>query len=205
MELGADRVVAQAQAFGFNAEVPFDVPLAESVVPAELDPPSLAQSAIGQRDVRATAVQMAMTVGAIGNGGLLMAPRMVTEIQDYAGRVVRQMPFQPYTPPGQPGPQAVSPTTAATLTDMMVRVVESGTGTRAQVAGIAVAGKSGTAQNGEGQLPTVWFVAFAPAEEPRVAVAVVVARSDVGDEATGGRVAAPIARAVIEAALRPSD
>lgn len=204
LEIGADRLVAQAQAFGFNAEVPFDLPLAESVIPPQLDPPQLAQSAIGQRDVRATPMQMAMATAAIANGGVLMTPRLVTEVQDFAGRVVQQLPFEPYTPPGRPGPEAVSPATAATLTELMVNVVAQGTGTRAQVAGVAVAGKSGTAQNGEGQLPSVWFVAFAPAQDPQVAVAVVVARSDVGDEATGGRVAAPIARAVIEAALRPS-
>jgi peptidoglycan glycosyltransferase len=96
----------------------------------------------------------------------------------------------------------LSPTNAAVLTQMMVSVVASGTGTAAQIPGVSVAGKTGTAQHGEGLDPHAWFVSFAPAEAPEVAVAVIVLDGgSLGSEATGGQVAAPIAKAVLEAAL----
>ena len=200
LDLGAEALVRQARAFGFDAEVPFDLPVAQSRIPGDLDPPQTAQSAIGQRDVRATPLQMAMVAAGIANWGVLHEPRLVREVQDPAGRVLRQYPAQPLAAGG--APQVVSPQTAVALRDMMVGVVERGSGTAAAIPGVTVAGKTGTAQVGEGRSPTVWFVAFAPAEAPRVAVAVVVEQGGaVGDEATGGRVAAPIARVVLEAAL----
>jgi peptidoglycan glycosyltransferase len=98
--------------------------------------------------------------------------------------------------------QPISSRTAIQLTQMMVSVVQSGTGTAAQIPGIEVAGKTGTAQHGEGLPPHAWFVSFAPAQNPKIAVAVIVLDGgSLGSEATGGVVAAPIARAVMEAAL----
>src|SRR5690606_26076880 len=129
-----------------------------------------------------------------------MRPRVVKQVNDFAGRTVAEFGPEPIDF-GAPGP-ALSPAEAETLTQMMVSVVEGGTGRNAQIPGVQVAGKTGTAQTGEGRPPTVWFTAFAPADAPRVAVAVVVEEGGgVGDEATGGAVAAPIARAVMEAAL----
>ena len=94
-------------------------------------------------------------------------------------------------------------TVADDLTQMMLSVVEHGTGTAAQIPGTAVAGKTGTAQHGVGASPHAWFIGFAPANKPQVAVAVLVENGgDLGSEATGGRVAAPIAKAVMEAVLR---
>jgi penicillin-binding protein A len=96
----------------------------------------------------------------------------------------------------------VSQPTAAALTEMMVGVVTSGTGRNAAVGGVQVAGKTGTAEQGEGEAPDVWFIGFAPADEPRVAVAVIVENGgDAGESGTGGGVSAPIARTVLEAAL----
>jgi peptidoglycan glycosyltransferase len=99
--------------------------------------------------------------------------------------------------------QAVSAATAQQLTDMMIGVVQSGSGTSAQISGVQVAGKTGTAQTGvEGDSPHAWFTGFAPADDPQVAVAVIVEHGgSVGSEATGGRVAAPIAKAVMEAVI----
>jgi peptidoglycan glycosyltransferase len=98
--------------------------------------------------------------------------------------------------------QAVSPETAAALTRMMEEVVRGGTGTAAQISGVDVAGKTGTAQHGKGLAPHAWFTGFAPANNPKVAVAVVVEDGgSLGNEAVGGRVAAPIAKAVMEAVL----
>ncbi|WP_108667527.1 peptidoglycan D,D-transpeptidase FtsI family protein [Euzebya rosea] len=202
LDIGAAALVETAQSFGLNTDIEFDVPTATSRIPTELDPPQTAQSAIGQRDVRVSPLQMAMVAGAIGNGGVMMRPRLVTEVQDYAGRVLREYPAEPLSIPSRDGSQAVSPGTAATLTDMMVGVVNNGTGTNAAIPGVQVAGKTGTAEQGEGQSPDVWFIGFAPAEAPRVAVAVVVEEGGNGGESgTGGGIAAPIARTVMAAAL----
>jgi peptidoglycan glycosyltransferase len=87
---------------------------------------------------------------------------------------------------------------------MMVSVVDNGTGTRAQITDVKVAGKTGTAEQGEGQPPNAWFTAFAPADDPQVAVAVVVEDGgSLNERATGGQVAAPIAKKVIQAVLQP--
>lgn len=128
----------------------------------------------------------------------MMRPRIVTEVRDAQGRAVREFGPDEF---GRP----VSTTTAETMRQMMVSVVESGTGTAAQIPGVMVAGKTGTATNGEGRPPNAWFTAFAPAgptQDPAIVVTVIVLDGgDLGDEATGGRVAAPIAKAVIEAYL----
>ncbi|HYX79717.1 MAG TPA: penicillin-binding transpeptidase domain-containing protein, partial [Actinomycetota bacterium] len=137
-----------------------------------------------------------LVASAIANGGVEMQPRLVSEIRDPSGRVVKTFDPTVYSKP-------LSPENAATLTQMMIGVVQSGTGTAAQIPGITVAGKTGTAQHGEGQAPHAWFVCFAPAQQPQVAVAVIVLDGgSLGSEATGGAVAAPIAKAVLEAALR---
>jgi peptidoglycan glycosyltransferase len=99
--------------------------------------------------------------------------------------------------------RAISGSTAAALTQMMIAVVNNGSGYLAAIPGIQVAGKTGTATNGEGRAPNAWFTAFAPAQAPRIAVSVIVLDGgNLGSEATGGQVAAPIVRAVIEAYLR---
>ncbi|HSK95275.1 MAG TPA: penicillin-binding transpeptidase domain-containing protein, partial [Euzebyales bacterium] len=203
LDLGSAALAEQAAAFGFNSEWEFQLPqLAESVVPAELDPPATAQSAIGQRDVRATPLQMAMVAAAIANDGVLMTPYVVDRVEDTSGRVIREFQPEELPLPDQPNGQAISSGTASALRGMMENVVSSGSGQSAAISGVQVAGKTGTAQTGEDRPPTVWFVGFAPADNPRVAVAVVVPDGGgVGSEATGGAVAGPIASAVMAAAL----
>jgi peptidoglycan glycosyltransferase len=202
VDVGADLLVEQAEAFGFNETFDLDLPMAASAIPAELDPPSTAQSAIGQRDVRATPLQMAMVSAAVANDGVLMRPHVVARVEDFAGRVVRETTPSMLVLDGQDDARAVSRETAAALQDMMRGVVTNGSGGAAAVPGVEVAGKTGTAQTAEGANPTVWFTGFAPFEDPQVAVAVVVPDGgDVGSEATGGAVAAPIASAVIDAAV----
>jgi peptidoglycan glycosyltransferase len=98
--------------------------------------------------------------------------------------------------------RAVTPQVAAQLRDMMVTVVERGTGARAQISGVSVGGKTGTAERGEGQRPHAWFVSMAPADDPKVAVAVIVEEGGQAREISGGRLAAPIAKAVMEAVLQ---
>ena len=204
LELGADALAEQAREYGFTAEagedlVPFDIPWTSGVFPAPETfaerEPAVAISAIGQQDVAANPLQMALVAAAIGNGGVEMQPRLVTEARDPTGQVIAEFAPQEFSQP-------LSAANAAALTQMMVGVVESGTGTAAQIPGVTVAGKTGTAQHGEGANPHAWFVSFAPAEAPEVAVAVIVLDGgSLSSEATGGQLAAPIARAVLEAAL----
>ena len=202
-QLGPEKLVAQAERFGFNTEWESDLPHATSTIPAELDPPAAAQSAIGQRDVRVTPLQMAMVTGAVANEGVLMTPRIIERVQQFDGRVVREFEPEPLSAGDASDGQAISPAVADDLQAMMRGVVADGSGRAAGISGVEVAGKTGTAQVGAGRNPTVWFVGFAPLNDPKVAVAVVVPDGgEVGAEATGGVVAAPIARDVMEAALR---
>lgn len=204
LTLGPTALAEQAWAFGFaptsaDGNVPFDIPFQEGVFP---DPsyfitrrPAVALSAIGQDNVAANPMQMALVAAAIANGGVEMRPRLVTEIRRPDGQIAETYEPEPYSQP-------LSQENAALLTTMMVSVVASGTGTAAQIPGVTVAGKTGTAQHGEGLAPHAWFVSFAPVEDPQVAVAVLVLDGgSLGSDATGGRVAAPIAKAVMEAAL----
>ncbi len=195
LDLGDDALREQAERFGFGA--PLDVPLrvTPSRFPADPDQPQTALSAIGQHDVRATPLQMAMVSAAIANGGDQMAPYLVRTVRSPDLEVVEEASPEVLRTP-------VSAQTAAALRDMMVAVVEDGTGTAARIPGVAVAGKTGTAQTTSDAPPHAWFTAFAPADAPRVAVAVIVENGgNAGNEATGGRVAAPVARAVIQAVL----
>ncbi len=193
LDLG-EKLVDGMKAFGVTEDVPFDLPEARSGGPApgsfHRNQPSFANAAIGQGDVAVTPLQMATVAGAIANGGVLMAPHVVREIRDIDGRVVRRIGPSEWK-------RAVSPATAAAVTQLMIDVVRAGTGTAAAVPGYTVAGKTGTAE-APGGPPHAWFVGFAPAEAPRFAIAVIVERGgDLGDEATGGRVAAPVAGKVL--------
>ncbi|AYY11380.1 penicillin-binding protein 2 [Actinobacteria bacterium YIM 96077] len=198
-ELGADALRDQAQRLGFNAQplTDDDMNAAASVFPDDPDAPQTVLSAIGQFDVRATPLQIAMVSAAIANDGVLMEPYLVDELRapDLVSTLHQTEPEE--------ASQAMSAGTARQLTDMMVEVVEDGTGSNASMSGIEVAGKTGTAQSAPERPPYAWFTSFAPADDPQVAVAVVIeeapdtARDDIG----GGRLAAPIARAVMEAVM----
>lgn len=195
LDLGDDAIREQADRFGFNEAMTMPLAVAPSVYPDDLDPPQTALSAIGQYDVRATALQMAMVGAGVANGGLVMKPYLVAEEQ------APDLSALSITEP-EPLSRAVSSEVAAELRDMMVNVVTSGTGQTAAIPGYTVGGKTGTAQDGN-RPPHVWFMAFADAQDPQVAVAVVVENGgDLGDEATGSAVAAPIAREVMRAVLQ---
>ncbi|HVQ88552.1 MAG TPA: penicillin-binding protein 2 [Actinomycetes bacterium] len=198
MDLGDDALRKQARAFGFNQPLAIPLPVTPSIYPDNLDVPQTALSAIGQYDVRATVTEMAMVSAGVANDGVVMKPYLVAEEQapDLTSLSVTEPEVLS---------RAMSSTSAAQLNDMMVSVVESpyGTGHNAQIPGVTVAGKTGTAQDGPVRPPHVWFMAFAPAEDPQVAVAVVVENGGrAGEAATGGEVAAPIAREVMEAVLQ---
>ncbi|MBX6371373.1 MAG: serine hydrolase [Acidothermus sp.] len=196
--LGADTLRKQAEAFGFDAAFSIPMKSATSVFPAQLDAAQTIQSAIGQYDVRATPLQMAMVAAAIANHGLLMRPYLVQQL------VNPNLTILETTKP-QSIRQAVSPQVAAELTQMMESVVTSGTGKTVQIPGVPIAGKTGTAENAPGQPPHAWFVAFAPATQPKIAVAVVIENGGGINDATGATVAGPVAKAVLQAALKESS
>jgi penicillin-binding protein A len=151
-----------------------------------------ALAGIGQGDVFTSPLQMALIAAGIGNGGEIMQPHVVKEIQNTDGRTVRTIEPKPWK-------TCTDPATANAVRDMMVDVVNQGTGFRAQIDGVAVAGKTGTAQTTDGESPHAWFIAFAPANAPKYAVAVIVEHGgSAQSEATGGEVAAPIAKDVLQ-------
>jgi peptidoglycan glycosyltransferase len=198
MELGAEKLVGAAESFGFNSEPPLDIRSIASSIPSietfEFDIPGLAQSAIGQRDVRATPIQMAIAAAAIANGGEIMVPYLVDEVFNAEGVV--QQSAEPVV-----WRRATSPSAATALADLMESVVTSGTGRRASVPGVRVAGKTGTAEVPD-EAPHAWFIGYGPvepaADDPQIAIAVLVeSGGDAGEAATGGTVAAPIAQLVL--------
>lgn len=199
LDIGAQDMVRGAQAFGFTQVPPIDLPgSAASHFPEPgaftRDRPALAQSGIGQRDVQATPLQMALVAAAVANGGVIMAPHVMAEIRDDEGEVVQRAEPTPWR-------TALTADDAAILKDAMVAVVTAGTGTRAAIPGVAVAAKTGTAERTSGGITSAWMIAFAPADAPRVAVAVFLEGTDQTGSLIGGVHAAPIAKAVLEAAL----
>jgi penicillin-binding protein A len=194
MKLGDDVMREQAEKFGFGTRMFPELDGASSVFPEEgkIDEPQEALSAIGQYDVAATPLQMAMVTAAIANRGKVMKPYLVDKV-----RGPDTLPLET-TEPTDLG-QAVTPEIADQLKQMMVNVVDNGTGKPARINGVSVGGKTGTAQTTPSRPPFAWFVSFAPADDPKVAVAVVIEEADVApDDISGGRLAAPIAKAVME-------
>ena len=195
MDLGWEAIAETAEEFGWSEGLEIPLPVTASRLPDTPNAPQTAQSGIGQFDVRATPLQMAMVAAAIGNKGTLMEPYLVQQVRDSDLRVIESASPSVLATP-------MTSSQAAALTVMMQAVVNSGTGTGAQIDSVSVAGKTGTAETGLNTSPHTWFVGFAPAENPTVAIAVLVENGgSLGDEATGGSVSAPIAKAVIEAAL----
>ncbi len=197
MQLGGDEIKAQAEKFGFGQHYLDDLgPQAVSNFPSNINEPQTAQSAIGQFDVAASPLQMAMVVAAIANGGDVMRPYLVDEVRSPDFETLSK------TEPKVFHAGAVSSSVARDLTQMMISVVDVGTGTTAQIPGIKVAGKTGTAQSAADRPPYAWFVSFAPADNPKVAVAVMVEDAGVARDAiSGSGLAAPIAKAVMEAVI----
>lgn len=195
MELGGDAMKQQADKFGFDQDLRIPLKVTPSTVPSDLSPPQEAMTGIGQYETRVTPLQMAMVAATVANDGEVMRPNLVSKV------VADDLDVLDEPRPSSLG-RAMSPENAAQLTTMMEAVVDNGTGRNAQIGGVRVAGKTGTAQHATGASPHAWFISFAPTDDPQVAVAVVVENGgDSGDEASGGRTAAPIARAVIEAVL----
>jgi peptidoglycan glycosyltransferase len=194
-QLGEARLRDYAESFGFGAPVKIPMSATASVFPSDMDDAQLMLSSFGQFDVRVTPLQIAMVSSAIANHGVLMAPTIVDSV------LARDLsPLAPFTPVQYSTP--VTPSTAETLRTMMIDDVTNGVAGGARIPGVSVAGKTGTAENGPGQPYTLWFTGFAPADNPRVAVVVVVENGGgQGQSATGNTVAAPIARKILQAVL----
>lgn len=200
--LGGRKILDYAKRFGFYLVPPLETPVNERAISGlynkgklfypkddfQVDPGRLA---FGQERLQVTPIQMAMVTATIANGGLLMRPYVVERVVAPDGSTVTS------TKPDSLG-RAISENTATNLAGMMEAVVQGGTGTAAQLPGIRVAGKTGTAETGANHVNTTWFICFAPVENPKVAVAVVLERQS----ATGGTTAAPIAKSIMEALLR---
>ncbi|HEV2310693.1 MAG TPA: penicillin-binding transpeptidase domain-containing protein [Acidimicrobiia bacterium] len=200
LQLG-DQFVPGMAKFGIGSAPPLDdAPGAvASVGPAAgsfaTNMPQFAFAGIGQGVVAVTPLQMALVAEGLANGGVVMTPHVASEIQDANGKLVERINPSPWM-------TATTPQVAAAVTQMMIDVVNQGTGTAAQIPGVQVAGKTGTAQNAPNQAPHAWFIAFAPAQAPKYAIAVLVEHGgSQGNDATGGAVAAPIAARMLRTAL----
>jgi penicillin-binding protein A len=195
---GADALRNTAQAFGLDAAPPpMPLQVVESTVGPISDPAALGMSSIGQKDVAVTPLQNAMVAATIANDGVMMAPYLV---QDLKGPDLANIST---TAPAQVR-RAVSAQVATTLTDLMIGA-EQATQQKGAIAGVQIASKTGTAEHGtdpRNTPPHAWYIAFAPAKAPKVAIAVLVENGGDRLSATGGAVAAPIGRATIAAALR---
>jgi len=205
-QLGNDKLFETMEKFGFNSTPPIDLPddeVYDSGVSSEgdlltaRDPVDLARVAIGQERLLATPLQMAMVAAAVANGGKLMKPQIWNRVVDPDGRVTERLDPSQYSQP-------ISSETAAELTTAMEGVVSEGTGTNAAISGVPVAGKTGTAETpgnescgGGEEENQAWFIGFAPADEPKIAIAASVECT----EQFGNDVAAPIFRDVAEAIL----
>jgi len=202
-KIGAKTILDYAKRFGFYSTPPLDTP-ANQRVPSGLyrnnklfDPkhPETAvdpgRLAFGQFSMVATPLQMLLVGATIANGGVVPRPYLVQKIIGHDGSTVQK------AHPGTLG-RAIKTETAAELTQMMIAAVQAGTGTAARISGIQVAGKTGTAETGINHVYTAWFVCFAPADNPTIAVAVVLEKQANG---FGGRVSAPIAKAIMEKLL----
>ena len=196
-QLTNQQLVDVTNRFGFGRETQIPLSVTPSVFPADADAAQLAMSSIGQYTVQTTPLQMAQVAQTIANDGQMMAPYLIGSIGDADNQVVRT------TTPTDAG-RPISSETASTLRTMMEAVVSQpyGTGTTMALPNVSVAAKTGTAETGEGDRANAWAVGFAPADNPRIAFAVLVEGDDTNPTPHGGDVAGPIARAVLEAGLK---
>lgn len=196
MSLGWGAIERKAHDFGWGDALEIPLPAAASQLPEGPNEPQIAQSSIGQFDVSATPLQMAMVAAAIANDGVLMRPYLVDSIRDDDLTLVSTTEPEEYR-------QSMSRADARALGRMMVDVVANGTGRNAQIPGVDVAGKTGTAETGRDTPAHGWMVSYAPAQDPVIALAVIVEEGgNQGSGSTGGSLAAPIAREIMREALR---
>ncbi len=200
MDLGAQAIKDQAAKFGFGRELTIPLKVTPSSTGPMDSPPRIAFTSIGQQDVRVTPLQMAMVAAGVANGGSVMRPYLVKQTRGSGLDVIDTAKPTELS-------RALSPDHAAELTRMMVQVTESGNGTGrlARIDGVQVAAKSGTAENGVNNslAPHAWFISFAPADDPKVAVAVLVENGGLAAPGPGPAFnAAPLAQEVMKAVIK---
>jgi peptidoglycan glycosyltransferase len=198
-KIGASDLIAMAKDAGITKSFDFDLPRSDSRIGDNgMGKTELAATGIGQGKLMVSPLQMAMVAAGIANNGTIMQPYLVKTVEKEEGNILRKSEAETLY-------DMVSPSTADQLKSMMVSVVEEGTGTRAQISGVQVAGKTGTAQNEKStesdSKDHAWFIGFAPAEDPKIAVAVLLEYRGEG----GGRAAAPVAAKVMSAWLKLSE
>lgn len=196
MQLGGKAILDQAEKFGFDKSFEIPLKVEASSFPQVLDEPQTALASFGQFDVRATPLQIAMVSMAIANGGKLQHPDLIESVTSVDGKPLKTFAAKTF---GQP----ISAQTAATITQMMVNGVNNGAASNAKISGVAVAGKTGTAENGSNDPYTLWFTGFAPADGAhKYAVTVLVENGGgMGKNGYGNLIAAPVAKRVLEAVL----
>lgn len=193
--LGKEKLGSTADQFYFNKKIPFDLPVSPSVFDYKKNIPktTLAASAIGQGDVLVTPLHMAMVASAVANDGKMMEPILVREVEDPKGKSIRKHDAKVLQ-------ESIGEETAKTLNEYMISVVENGTGKRAAMRRTKVAGKTGSAENASGE-NHAWFIGYAPANDPQIAVSVIVEQAG----RSGGSIAAPMARDIMAYALNNID
>ncbi len=191
LELGGVEVLSMAKDFYFGKALPGDIPIQTSRIPytRSIEPTELAAVAIGQGKLLVTPIQMALMAGIFANDGVMMSPRILKEVQSPEGKQLRELTTEGIT--------IISPDIANEVKSMMEAVVTEGTGKNAAISGVRVAGKTGTAENTTGE-SHAWFIGFAPADAPKIAVAVILET----EGRSGGAAAAPVARELMIQALR---
>jgi peptidoglycan glycosyltransferase len=195
VQLGDTAIREEAEKYGFNTSFAMPVDSTASSYPRGLDDPQTALTGFGQGQVTATPLQMAMVSAGIANEGVVMNPRMVDQVIGADLSVEQTFDDTEFG-------RALDADIAAELVAMMVANVNDGAASGATIDGVDVGGKTGTAENGSDQPYTLWFTGFAPAENPEVAVAVVVEDGGGQDQSgSGNTIAAPIAKKVMEAVL----
>jgi len=190
VQLGQSNILQTAEKFYFNKDFDFDLDIKKSSFPTDkMDKTELAASGIGQGKILATPLEMLMVASGIANDGNIVKPHLVSKVLTHDGILVKSNDIEIISNVG-------SYDKVEQIKNMMVEVVENGTGTQAKIDGISVAGKTGTAENASGN-NHAWFVGFAPAKDPKIAVVVLLEE----EGSTGGSKAAPIARELIKFAL----
>jgi peptidoglycan glycosyltransferase len=196
VEAGDKQFLEVAKAFGFGQNIPFELPVKTSsltnaeAVPSHLNPNLLGASAFGQGEVLVSPFHMALITAGIANKGVIMKPHIVEQVMDENQNVLYKKSVSPWLTP-------LSVEEAERIKSAMITAVNEGTAAPGAIAAYQVAAKTGSAEPGGNVKTHAWYIAFAPAHDPQIAVAVLVANGG-----TGGGAAAPIARAIIETALR---
>ena len=191
LELGGDRVLNMSRSFYMGRPIPGDLPLQTSRLPYDknIKPTELAAISIGQGKLLVTPLQMALVAGVFANEGVMMTPRILRDVKTPDGKQIRSRSTE--------GIRVISSEIANDVKTMMEAVVTEGTGKNARISGVRVAGKTGTAENATGE-SHAWFIGFAPADAPRIAVAIILET----EGRSGGTAAAPVAREMVIQALK---